>query len=389
MRKIIITGVTGQLGSYLADYLLANTDLEIIGAVRRISVDNYDNINHIRDPRFRLAEMDLSDSYSITNLIEKEKPDYFINAAANSFVGSSWNCPVQHLEFNTIGVLHQLEAIRKFSPQTRYINLGSSEEFGDVVYSPQDEKHPIRPRSPYGCSKAAARNIVKVWRESYKLYAIQAYVFNMESPRRGREFVTRKITLGVARISNEIKTGGKITAIVLGNLDSRRDWQHCEDVCCGIWKMLNQDLYNPTIITGYDNSIPHGKAGGSERVLSQVDKNARLSKCIKEYILASGTTRTIREFVEKAFAAASIEIINSNPNRIEPSKGNKGLQVNYMYRGSPIVVSSRDFYRPAEVNLLQGDSSLIRKELGWEPKISFDSLVKSMIESDINGRESI
>lgn len=180
MKKVIVTGVTGQVGSYMADFLLQFTNLKVYGAIRRLSVPNHENIKHIKDPNFKLVEMDLGDEHSIASLIEEIKPDYFINFAANSFVGNSWKMPVNHFQNNTMGVLHQLEAIRKHCPSCRYYNAGSSEEFGDVIYSPQDLNHPSRPRSPYGASKVAARQIVKVWRDSYDLFAIQGYLFNHE-----------------------------------------------------------------------------------------------------------------------------------------------------------------------------------------------------------------
>jgi GDPmannose 4,6-dehydratase len=220
MKKIIVTGVTGQVGSYMTDFLLKNTDFEIYGAIRRLSVPNHENIAHIKSERFHLIGMDLSDEHSISSAIEEIKPDYFINFA---------------------------EAIRKYCPKCRYYNAGSSEEFGDVQYSPQDMNHPPRARSPYGASKVAARQIVKVWRDSYDLYAVQGLLFNHESERRGEEFVTRKITKGVARIKREIEAGDIPTSIKLGNLKACRDWSHAEDFVRGVWLMLNQDraFYRP------------------------------------------------------------------------------------------------------------------------------------------------
>ena len=225
-KTAIVTGLTGQMGSYMAETLL-NKGLKVIGTLRRLSVNNHKNITHLKDhPNLTLAPMDLCDPHSINALIEKYKPDYFINCAANSFVGSSWDFPEQHIEYNLLGVQRQLEAIKRFSPHTRYINFGSSEEFGDVAYSPQDEKHPGRARSPYGASKIGARQMIKVYRESFKLYAIQCWCFNYESERRGEEFVTRKITLGVARIAKALKTGAPVVPIELGNVDAKRDWSH-------------------------------------------------------------------------------------------------------------------------------------------------------------------
>ncbi len=207
-KKVLITGVTGQDGSLMADYLLQNTNYFVLGAHRRLSVPNHDNIEHLKNhPKFRLIDLDVTDSENIADVIQKEKPDYFINFAANSFVGNSWSMPVNHMQTNCMAVLYQLEAVRKYAPNCRYYNAGSSEQFGDVIYSPQDINHPFRPRSPYGAAKSAAHYLVKVYRDSYNLYAIQGVLFNHEGVRRGEEFVTRKITKNVARIYNSKRSG--------------------------------------------------------------------------------------------------------------------------------------------------------------------------------------
>jgi GDPmannose 4,6-dehydratase len=340
MKKVIITGVTGQDGSHMADYLLANTDLQIFGAVRRLSVSNHKNISHISDPRFKLIDLDISDPESVNSAILKYKPDYFINLAANSFVGTSWEMPVNHMQTNCMGVLYQLEAIRKFAPNCRYYNAGSSEEFGDVAFSPQTESHPLRPRSPYGASKAAARQVVKVWRDSYNLYAVQGWLFNHEGTRRGVEFVTRKITKGVASIKKAIDSNNFIEAIKLGNLESKRDWSDAEDFVHGIWLMLNQE--KP-----------------------------------KDYVLSSDETHTVREFVELSFAAAGIEgQWLGKRGTIEEVFINKDSRL-------PMVMIDPKFFRPAEVELLLGDSTMARSELCWQPKTSFFQLVKKMTLNDL------
>lgn len=340
MKKVIITGVTGQDGSHMADYLLANTDFQIFGAVRRLSVSNHKNISHISNPRFKLIDLDIADPESINTTIIKYKPDYFINLAANSFVGTSWEMPVNHMQTNCIGVLYQLEAIRKFAPNCRYYNAGSSEEFGDVAFTPQTEFHPLRPRSPYGASKASARQVVKVWRDSYNLYAVQGWLFNHEGTRRGIEFVTRKITKGVSEIRKAINQQSHIEAIRLGNLEAKRDWSDAEDFVHGIWLMLNQD--KP-----------------------------------KDYVLSSNETHTVREFVELSFEAAEIEgKWLGNRGTIEEVFINKKTK-------APMVVVDPKFFRPAEVDLLLGDSTLARSELGWRPKTTFFELVKKMTLNDI------
>lgn len=341
MKKVIITGVTGQDGSFMIDYLLANTEHTIIAGVRRLSVKNHDNIKHLVDnPRFKLIDLDITDQSNVDRVISEEKPDYFINFAANSFVGVSWDMPENHMNTNCMAVLYQLEAIRKHCPHCRYYNAGSSEEFGDVVSVPQDETHPLRPRSPYGASKAAARHLVKVWRESYNLYAVQGWLFNHEGIRRGEEFVTRKITKGVAEIYKSLRDTGCCSPLELGNLDAKRDWSDSEDFVRGIWLMLNQE--KP-----------------------------------KEYVLASGETYTIREFVEAAFAFAGF-------GAEECHWDGEGVDQKYMHGEMILVKINPKFYRPAEVNLLLGDPSMAEKELGWERKTDFYGLVKKMVDADLN-----
>lgn len=358
-KTIIVTGATGQMGSYFSEFLLEK-GFNVIGAVRRVSTPNVQNIQQINNPNFLIEAMDLGDSHSINYLIEKYRPDYFINCAANSFVGDSWKCPEQHFEYNTLGVLRQLEAIKRFCPQTRYLNFGSSEEFGDVAYVPQDEDHPPRPRSPYGASKVAARQIIKVYRESYNLYAVQPWCFNYESERRGEEFVTRKITMGVARIINSIEKNEKFEPIKLGNLDSKRDWSHCSDFVEGIWRVLNQDEFNPNY-----NGVPKG------------------------YVLASGETHTIREFVEKAFKYAGLEGYWSGEGTSEAFYINDFMIDSVYLRNSKLVAIDPKFFRPAEVDILFGNPALVKKDLGWKPKNSFDNLVKRMVFSDINGSKKV
>ena len=238
-KKIIVTGVSGQIGSFMVDFLLENTPHEVVGAIRRTSqiIDSHFK-KHLDNPKFRLIHFDLCDPNSITNTIKNEKPDYFINLGAQTFVADSWDTPSLHFQTNALSVLHILEAVRNHCPQCRVYSSGSSEQFGDVDYSPQDIKHPFKPRSPYGASKAAAHNIVKVWRESYNLYAIQGILFNNESARRQDYFVTRKITKGVAKIVNEIREGKTPTPLELGNLEAKRDWSDAEDFVAGIWLML-------------------------------------------------------------------------------------------------------------------------------------------------------
>lgn len=351
MSKVLITGILGQDGANMAEFLLRETDHEVFGMMRRTANPNFENINPFRShARFSLVCGDLTDEVSLNELVKKIQPDYFVNFAANSFVGVSWDMPVHVFDVNTLGVIRCLEAIKNFQPECRFYSAGSSEEFGNVDYSPQDMDHPMKPRSPYGASKCAAHHIVKVYRESYDMYAVHGLLFNHEGIRRGEEFVTRKITMGVARIESVVhdveswrQRHGKapqVEPIELGNLDAKRDWSDSEDFVKGIWMMLNQD--DP-----------------------------------RDYLLASGEMHSIREFVEKAFTVASM-------------KGQwKGEGVNEVYAYQKhdweiiLVKINPDFYRPAEVEQLMGDSSEIRENLGWTPEGNIDTLVEKMVKHDI------
>jgi len=344
-KKVLITGVTGQDGSYMAEFLLESTNYEIYGMVRRASTNNYHNIKHLlNNNRFKLMTGDLTDSQSIDNIVKEVLPDYFINLAAQSFVGASWQIPEQTFEIDAMGVIRCLEAIRKHAPKCRFYNAGSSEELGNVDYSPQDENHPLKPRSPYGAAKAAARHLVKVYRESYDLFAIQGLLYNHESPRRGEEFVTRKITKAIARIKKALDYGYEFEPLELGNIDAKRDWSHAKDFVQGIWTMLNQP--SP-----------------------------------KEYLLASGETHTVREFVEKAFLYAGIKgrwVFTGDLNNTLPEN-----EVFKKDSGEILMKINSVFYRPAEVDLLLGDSSKAKNELKWNPKITFENLIKEMVENDL------
>lgn len=348
-KKVLITGVTGQDGSYMADFLLESTDYEIYGMVRRASTNNYNNIQHLlNNNRFKLITGDLTDSQSIDNIVKELLPDYFINLAAQSFVGASWQIPEQTFEIDAMGVIRCLEAIRKHAPYCRFYNAGSSEEFGNVDYSPQNEDHPLKPRSPYGAAKASARHIVKVYRESYNLYAIQGFLYNHESERRGEEFVTRKITKNVARIKEAINNSLEFEPLELGNINVQRDWGHAKDFIKGIWLMLNQ-------------SEP------------------------KEYILASGEIHSVKEFVEKAFLCSGINYFHWEGEGLnERLVIDNFILEEFSISSSVLVKINPIFYRPAEVNLLLGDPKKAKDELKWSPKITFEKLVKEMVEKDLN-----
>lgn len=358
-RKVVfITGVTGQDGSHMVDYLLKNTDYMIFGGVRRLSVPNHANLKHIdwSTNRFALVNFDLSDAHAINAIVKELKPDYFINLAAQTFVGSSWDFPAQTWECNTTGVIHILEAIRQHKPTCRFYNAGSSEEYGNVEYAPQDEKHPSKPRSPYGASKAAARQLVKVYRESYKLYAIQGLLFNHEGTRRGEEFVTRKITKGVARIKKALIEGKPFNSIELGNIYAKRDWSDAEDFVDAIWRMLNQEKF-------------------------RVDFDSNMQ--IQEYVVSSNETHTIKEFIELAFKTAGISGGWHGNGIGEEYSISVADAMKYDPINSVLVKINPKFYRPAEVDLLLGNSNLARRELQWQPKTSFNQLVEKMVLNDL------
>jgi GDPmannose 4,6-dehydratase len=350
-KTIVVTGVTGQDGSHMVDFLLKNTNYFIFGGVRRLSVYNHENIRHIKSDRFHLINFDLTDSHAISRTIEKLQPDYFINFAAQSFVASSWDFSRQTWQTNSTAVLDILEAIRLYKPSCRLYQAGSSEEFGNVQYSPQDENHPLKPRSPYGASKAASRQLVKVYRESYGIYAIQGWLFNHEGTRRGEEFVTRKITKNVARIFNALKNKEDFIPLELGNIEAKRDWSDAEDFIEGVWMMLNQDEYN----SNYSGEP-------------------------KEYIFSSNETHTIKEFAEKAFKHAGIE----------GEWIGEGEHIMFANKDKKILIQiNPKFYRPAEVEVLLGNSDKARQELNWNPKISFDNLIEKMIKNDMKSYEQL
>jgi len=337
--KVVITGVTGQDGSWMVEYLLKYfPNLDVIGVVRPLSVENWQNIKKIDDSRFSTYVCDITDSYSINKLISEVKPDYFINFAAVSFVGCSWDLPSLVYQVNVIGVLNILEAIRTYSPTTRFYQASSSEMFGDVITSPQTVDHPLRPVSPYGASKCAAHLLVSVYRKSYDMYAVSGICFNHESSRRGDMFVTKKIVNGIKRLEQLILDDGikNPAPLVLGNLYAERDWSHAIDIVDGVWKMLNQEE-------------------------------------AKDYVLASGKTQSVLSFLETV-----LKISRFNYDDITFYEHEDHLQEYISYNGIPIVTISKDLYRPAEVNHLCGDASIAKGELGWDIKYQLKELAEEM-----------
>jgi len=312
--RALITGITGQDGSYLAELLLEK-GYEVVGMVRRASTESFDRIDHLKD-KIKFAQADLLDQLSIVRVIEEHKPDEVYNLAAQSFVPTSWDQPVLTGEFNALGVTKMLEAIRYVDKSIRFYQASSSEMFGRVRETPQTEKTPFYPRSPYGVSKVYGHFITVNYRESYGIPACSGILFNHESPRRGLEFVTRKITDGVARIKL-----GLADKLALGNLDAKRDWGFAGDYVKAMWLMLQHD---PT----------------------------------DDFVISTGETHSVQEFVEKAFGHVDLDYHD-------------------------YVITDPRFVRPAEVDLLLGDCSKAKKELGWELSVTFDELVAMMVDSDL------
>jgi GDPmannose 4,6-dehydratase len=330
VKTALITGITGQDGSYLADYLLS-MGYEVWGLVRRSSTINYARISHIVD-RVRFLHADLLDQSSLMQSVEEAKPDEVYNLAAQSFVPTSWGQPVLTGEFTALGVTRLLEAVRRVKSDARFYQASSSEMFGKVQQVPQSEQTPFYPRSPYGVAKLYGHWITINYRESYDIFASSGILFNHESPRRGYEFVTRKITHGVARIVQGLQE-----RVELGNLEAKRDWGFAGDYVRGMWMMLQQNRPD-------------------------------------DFVLATGETHTVREFVEAAFEAAGMPISWEGEGLHEVARdrdGNERVAINSLY------------YRPAEVDLLIGDPSKAKATLGWEPEVSFAELVARMVTSDL------
>jgi GDPmannose 4,6-dehydratase len=313
-KRVLITGVTGQDGSYLADLLLEK-GYEVYGMVRRGSAPNYWRIEHILD-RIQLKAADLLDQLSLIRVIDEVRPDELYNLAAMSFVPASWDQPMLTGEFNSQGVTRVLEAVRHVDPRIRVYQASSSEMFGKVRETPQTELTPFYPRSPYGVSKVFAHYITVNYRESYGLFAVSGILFNHESPRRGLEFVTRKVTDGVARIKL-----GLADSLALGNLDAHRDWGFAGDYVRAMWLMLQQDR-------------------------------------AEDYVIATGESHSVRELVEVAFGHAGLD-------------------------WRKYVRIDQKLLRPAEVEHLVGDSSKARARLGWCPDVTFDGLVRMMVDADL------
>ncbi len=313
-KRALITGITGQDGSYLAELLLEK-GYEVHGMVRRSSTETFQRLQGCRD-QLTLHTGDLLDQRSLVDVMRECQPHEIYNLAAMSFVAASWNQPVLTAEFSGVGATRMLEAMRETVPQARFYQASSSEMFGQVLEVPQTEKTPFYPRSPYGVAKVYGHFITVNYRESYDLFACSGILFNHESPRRGLEFVTRKVTHGVAAIKLGLQE-----KLALGNLDAERDWGYAKDYVEAMWLMLQEDEPD-------------------------------------DYVISTGETHSVRELVSIAFAHAGLEV--DDHVEIDPK-----------------------FFRPAEVEHLIGDASKAREQLGWEPRTSFEDLVRLMVDSDL------
>jgi GDPmannose 4,6-dehydratase len=338
MKNVLITGITGQDGSYLAEFLLQK-DYCVHGIIRRCSSFNFQRIEHLwkdeslRD-RFFLHEGDLSDACSLRRIVDKTEPDEVYNLGAMSDVKVSFATPEFTANVDALGTLRLLEALKDACASARFYQASTSELYGKVREVPQNENTPFYPRSPYAIAKLFAYWSVINYREAYRMYACNGILFNHESPRRGEDFVTRKITMAVAKISKGLQN-----KLLLGNLDAKRDWGYAKDFVEGMWMMLQQE--NPD-----------------------------------DFVLATGETNTVRRFVELAFQEAGIEIVWEGSGINEKGKDGRS--------GKTIVEVSPEYFRPAEVDLLVGDSTKAREELGWRSKTSFIDLVQLMVRADLS-----
>lgn len=338
MKKAFITGITGQDGSYLAELLL-DKGYEVHAILRRASVFTTQRIEHIFEhERLRTYHGDLTDSSNLHRLLMRIQPDEIYNLGAQSHVGVSFDVPEYTADVDGLGAIRLLDSLRDLGPDCRYYQASTSELFGGIPGTePQSERTPFYPKSPYGAAKLYAYWATVNYREAYGLYACNGILFNHESPRRGETFVTKKITQAVARIFQ-----GKQDRLMLGNMDAKRDWGHAKDFVYAQWLMLQQD--------------------------KPVD-----------YVIATGETHTVREFVEYAFKEVDINI------RWEGSGVNeKGIDSS---TGKTLVEVDERYFRPAEVELLWGDASKAEKELGWQRKITFKELVAGMVNYDLNNND--
>ena len=339
MKKAIITGITGQDGAYLAELLL-DKDYEVYGTYRRTSSVNFWRIEELgieNHPNLHLIEYDLTDQANSIRMVMDIKPDEIYNLAAQSSVGVSFEQPLATAHITGLGCVHLLEAIRIVDPKIKFYQASTSEMFGLVQEVPQTEKTPLYPRSPYGVAKLYAHWMVINYRESYDIFGCSGILFNHESPLRGREFVTRKITDCVAKIKL-----GKLDVLELGNMDAKRDWGYAKEYVEGMYLMMQADKPDT-------------------------------------YILATNRTESVRDFVTMAFKAVDIELVWEGKEEKEVAKDKQS--------GKVLVKVNPKFYRPAEVELLIGSPKKAKDELGWEPKTTLEELCAMMVKEDLRRNE--
>jgi GDPmannose 4,6-dehydratase len=336
MKKALITGIRGQDGAYLAKLLLEK-GYEVWGADRRSGDTTYWRLNKLGINReVRKVYMDLLELTNVLNVLEKIQPDEVYNLAAQSFVATSFDQPILTSDINALGTLRLLEALRRVNPGVKFYQASTSEMFGGVKETPQNEKTPFYPRSPYGVAKLYAHWITVNYREAYNMFACSGILFNHESPMRGLEFVTRKISQGVAMIKR-----GELDVITLGNLDAKRDWGFAGDFVRAMWLMMQHEKPD-------------------------------------DYVVSTGETHSIREFAEEAFRVIGAELHWSGEGIDEKGIDSKS--------GRVMIDVSREFYRPADVDLLIGESTRAKTRLGWVPEVKFAELVRMMVESDLSGK---
>ena len=346
-KKALITGITGQDGSYLAEFLLEK-GYEVHGIIRRASNFNTQRIDHLykdihnKDIKMFLHYGDMTDSSNLNRILEKVQPDEIYNLAAQSHVKVSFEVPEYTAEVDGIGVLRFLDAIKESGLKTKFYQASSSELYGKVQEIPQTEKTPFYPRSPYGVAKLYAYWIIKNYREAYNIFACNGILFNHESPRRGETFVTRKITRAAAKIK-----AGLQDKLYLGNLNAKRDWGYAPEYCEGMWLMLQQD--KP-----------------------------------EDFVMATGETHTVREFCEHAFKELDIEL-EWNGKGVKEKGIVKSLTSTFastLTVGDVIAEVDPGYYRPTEVDILIGDATKAKEKLGWQPKVKFEELVRIMVKAD-------
>ncbi len=348
MKKALITGITGQDGSYLAEFLLQK-GYEVHGIIRRSSSFNTGRIDHIfndpklHDQRFFLYHGDLTDSSNLNRLIEKTEPDEIYNLAAQSHVKVSFDVPEYTAEVVGVGTLRFIDAIKETGIKTKFYQASTSELFGQVQEVPQTEKTPFYPRSPYGVAKLYAYWIIINYREAYNLFAVNGILFNHESPRRGETFVTRKITRAAARIKYGVQD-----ALLIGNMNAKRDWGYAPEFVDAMWRMLQQDTP-------------------------------------EDFVIATGETHSVREFVDGAFKELDMELEwdgEGADTTARLKKKEKRVKGNDLPAGTVVVATDSKYYRPTEVEMLIGNATKAKEKLGWQPKVKFEELVKIMARAD-------